>query len=203
MSATPTIVPLRHTGGSGSAADRDAWIRSRHAALVAELVRRGMDRARAWSLAMAPVAHWGDETGWGRAEYDYAVGNVRNVGQCPLAHMLQGGDDPVPRPYCAYRTLEEGVSATVNLLTAPRYASAWAYLQTSGDAVGWFERLLHAGWHPYSDASVASYRSEYSRVARTVGHDSSPGSGNAVSPWWWATFAVVVGAVTYVALTDD
>jgi hypothetical protein len=192
--AAPVIVPAVRTGGT----DRDRWIRSRHAALVSELMRRGMVRSSAWAMAMAPVAHWGDECGWGRAEWNYAVGNIRSVGQCPLAHMLQGGDDSVPRPYCAYRTLDEGVSHTLDLILAPRYAAAWQYLTSSGDAVGWFERLLHSGWHPYSAASVNSFRSEYARVQRTVGSDPSPAGPTSSSTWpWVAAVALLVGA-TYV-----
>ena len=202
MSATPTIVPLRRTGGSGSGADRDAWIRSRHAALVAELVRRGMDRSQAWSLAMAPVAHWGDETGWGRAEYGFNIGNIRAVGQCPNAHLLQGGDDAVPRPYCDYPSLEAGVSATLNLILAPRYAAGWSRFVADGDAVGWFDRLLRAGWHPWSQASVDSFRSEYARVQRTVGAMPPSSSGTGMGAVV-AILAIAAGATGYVLLSDD
>lgn len=200
MSATPTIVPLRRTGGSGSGADRDAWIRSRHAALVAELVRRGMDRVQAWSLAMAPVAHWGDETGWGRAEYGFNIGNIRAVGQCPNAHLLQGGDDSVPRPYCDYPSLGAGVSATLNLILAPRYAAGWSLFVTDGDPVGWFERLLRAGWHPWSQASVDSFRSEYARVQRTVGAD--PGQSSSLWAWAGAGTVVLLGIAAYIVADD-
>lgn len=201
MSSTPTIVPLRHTGGSGSGADRDAWIRTRHAALVAELERRGIGNA--WNLAMAPVAHWGDETGWGRAEYDYAIGNIRNVGQCPLAHMLQGSDDAQPAPYCAYRSLDEGVARTLDLIlrrdSRRDYLTAFEYLQSTGDPVGWFERLLRAGWHPWSQASVDSFRSEYARVRRTVGTAPPPsGTGMGVVV---AILAIAAGATGYVLLS--
>jgi len=199
MSTTPTIVPLRRTGGSGSGTDRDAWIRTRHAALVAELERRGIDNA--WNLAMAPVAHWGDETGWGRAEYGFNIGNIRAVGQCPNAHLLQGGDDSVPRPYCDYPSLEAGVSATLNLILAPRYATGWSQFVADGDPVAWFERLLRAGWHPYSVESVNSFRSEYARVRRTVG-TAPPSAGTGMGAVV-AILAIAAGAVGYVLLADD
>lgn len=195
--AAPTIVPATRTGGSGTGADRDAWIRTRHAALVAELRRRGIGNA--WTLAMAPVAHWGDETGWGRSEYDYAPGNVRSVGQCPLAHLLQGSDDATPRPYCAYRSLDEGVAATLNLILAPRYAAGWSQFVADGDPVAWFERLLHAGWHPWSQASVASFRSELARVQRTVG--TAPADSS--SPWVLAAIALAAAGVVAWVLVDD
>ena len=194
--AAPTIVPLTRTGGSGTGADRDAWIRTRHAALVAELRRRGYGNA--WTLAMAPVAHWGDEVAWGRAEFDYAPGNIRNVGQCPLAHMLQGSDDPTPRPYCAYRSLDEGVARTLDLIlsrTPHNYGAAWDYLAAGGAPDEWFARLLRAGWHPYSDASVASFRSEYARVARTVGAEPAASGG-----WLYvAAGALLLGAAALIA----
>lgn len=196
--AAPVIVPATRTGGSGSGADRDAWIRSRHGALAAELERRGYPWAQAWALAMAPVAHWGDETGWGRSEYNYAPGNIRSVGQCARAHLIQGSDDPTPRPYCAFGSLDEGVARTLDLILAARYAPAWSYFVGSGDPVGWFERLLRAGWHPYSEASVQSFRSEYARVQRTVG--PAPASGS--SAWWWAGSALLAGVAVWI-LTDD
>ena len=190
--AAPVIVPTTRTGGSGTGADRDAWVRTRHAALVAELRRRGYGNA--WTLAMAPVAHWGNEVAWGRAEYDYALGNVRSVGQCPLAHMLQGSDDPVPRPYCAHRSLDEGVARTLDLILAPRYAAAWQYLTATGDAVGWYDRLIRAGWHPWSAEAVADYRSQLARVVRTVGPE--PASSGA---WWIAAGALLLGAAAWIA----
>ena len=196
--AAPTIVPLTRTGGSGTGADRDAWIRTRHAALVAELRRRGYGNA--WTLAMAPVAHWGSEVGWGHGEFDYAIGNVRSVGQCPLAHMLQGADDPVPRPYCAHRSLDEGVARTLDLILAPRYLPAWQYLTATGDAPGWYERLLRPpqggdGWHPYSAAAVNDYRSQYARVARTVGAEPASSGG-----WLYvAAGALLLGAAALIA----
>jgi len=191
--AAAVIVPTTRTGGSGTGADRDAWIRSRHAALVAELRRRGYGNA--WALAMAPVAHWAEETGWGGHEYDYAIGNVRSVGQCPLAHMLQGGDDAVPRPYCAYRSLDEGVARTLDLILAPRYAAAWQHLTSTGDAVGWYDRLIRAGWHPYSPEAVNDYRSQLARVARTVGAEPAASGG-----WLYvAAGALLLGAAALIA----
>ena len=190
--AEAVIIPLTRTGGSGSGADRDAWIRTRHAALAAELRRRGYGNA--WNLAMAPVAHWGDEVAWGRAEFDYATSNIRSVGQCPYAHMLQGSDDPTPRPYCAYRSLDEGVARTLDQILAPRYAGSWAYLTSTGDGVGWFDRLMREGWHPWSQASLDSYRSELARVRRTVG--AEPPS----SVWpWVAAGVLLVGAAALIA----
>lgn len=192
------IVPTHSTGGSGTGADRDAWIRSRHGALVAILRAQGV--ANAWAVASGIVPHWGDETGWGRAEYGHNVGNIRQTSACPNAHLIQGSDDAVPRPYCDYATLDEGMRATVALLHAQRYAAAWNYLLLTGDGVGYFDRLMRGGWHAWSQESLDSYRSEYSRVVRTVGPD--PG-GSATSAWVYALLAVAFGTAAYVVLSDD
>lgn len=193
MDSTPTIVPATRTGQtSRSRADQDAWIRSRHAALYAEMKRRGVPNA--WNLAVFPVAHWGEETGWGHAEYNFNIGNIRSRGQCPTAHLIQGSDDSVPRPYCAYGSLAEGVARTFDLILAPRYAPAWQYLTSTGDGIGWFDRLLRAGWHPWSQASMNSFRSEQARVSRVVGTEP------ATSFWpYVATAAILIGAAALIA----
>lgn len=173
MSLTPTIVAATRTGQSSrSRADQDAWIRSRHAALYAEMKRRGI--LNAWNLSVFPVAHWGDETGWGHSEWNFNIGNICSRGQCVNAHLLQGGDDAVPRPYCAYGSLDEGVARTLNLILTPRYAGSWQYLTSTGDGIGWFDRLLREGWHPWSQASMDAFRSEQSRVSRLVGAEPPP-----------------------------
>lgn len=196
--AAPVIVPATRTGGSGSGTDRDAWIRSRHGALAAELAARGVGNAHA--VAIPIVAHWAEETGWGRAEYNYNIGNIRNVGQCPRAHLIQGGDDAQPRPYCAFSSLNEGVARTLDLVTAPRYTAAFAHLTATGDGLGWFDRLLRAGWHPWSQSSVNDFVSIQSRVARTVGAD--PGGSSSVAAWLWAGAAVVIGIAAYIAIDE-
>ena len=124
------------------------------------------------------------------------------MGQCPNAHLLQGGDDSVPRPYCDYPSLEAGVSATLNLILAPRYAAGWSRFVADGDAVGWFDRLLRAGWHPWSQASVDSFRSEYARVQRTVGAMPPSSSGTGMGAVV-AILAIAAGATGYVLLSDD
>lgn len=192
------IVPTHNTGGSGTGSDRDAWIRSRHAALVAVLRSQGV--ANAWDAASGIVAQWANESGWGHGEYGHNFGNVRQTAACPNAHLLQGSDDAVPRPYCDYATLDEGVRATVALLHAPRYAAAWNYLTSTGDGVGYYDRLMRGGWNDWSQASLDSYRSIHARVVRTVGPD--PG-GSGMSPWVYGILAVAVGAAAYLIVAPD
>jgi hypothetical protein len=156
-------------------------------------------------MAMPPIAHAGDESGWGRSEFSFNVSNIRSVGQCPTAHLLQGGDDSTPRPYCAFPSLGVGIAKTLDLILASRYQPAWQHLVATGDGVGWFERLLRppqggAGWHPYTAESVASFRSELARVQRTVGAD--PG-GSGPSPWITAGILLAAASVVAVVVLRD
>ena len=195
-----TIVALRHTspgGGNPFISDRNAWITTRHAALVSELQRIGVHNA--WQAASAIQAHWADETGWGRAEYGYNIGNIRASGSaCSSAHLLQGSDDTTPRPYCDYPTLAAGVAATVALLRHPRYATAWSYLLATGDGPGYFDRLLRAGWHAWSQASLDAYRSELAHVERIVGPPPP------ATPWGlYGIVALTAAAGVYIVLKNS
>lgn len=173
------VVPLTRTGtptATPTTAERRAWVRSRHRELVAVLRRRlGVPLRRAWWAAVAILAHWARESGWGRSEWGYNVGNIRGCGPGG-SHLLQGGDDAAPAPYREYRTLEEGVAATLELLLARRYATVTVELLgvlDVGDSARWYAGLMRAGWHPYSDASLAEYREVYTTVAGWVGEPDS------------------------------
>ena len=145
-----------------------AWTRSRHRALVRELVRRGIPRVRTDRIARAVLAHWARETRWGEREWDFNIGNIKAFGYRPAVTLADGLE------YRSYPTLAEGVRATVDLLTAPRYASAWAYLLTQRDDAGWYSRLMHAGWHPWSEAALTEYRSVRGTVDRHMGAQPTP-----------------------------
>lgn len=181
------------TGGSGAGAERDDWVRSRHAALVEALVRRGLDPSLAWRTATAVVAHWAREVGYGRSEYGYNLANVRGY-RCARVHVLADGLD-----YCAYGSLREGVDATVDLLQAERYRPAWDHLLATGDGPGWYERLLRPpqggdGWHAWSQAGMDEYASVLARVTRTVGEAPPPAEAarwRSWGPWALATAAAV------------
>lgn len=180
-----------NTGGP----TRRAWVQSRHAACVAELMARGVDFAVAWDVAVAIVAHWTRETGWGDHEHNFAIGNAR-AGAAWTGDVFyqQGDDDPVPAPYRAYATLAEAVRNAVGLLTARRYAKTLAALVRSvatgartrvtyrgefdvvGDPVAYYRDLMVAGWHPYSDASLDDYRGVLKTVAAWVGRPDPTGA---------------------------
>ena len=190
------VRPAAGLGGSAAGLSREQWIQTRHAAAVDDLVRRGMDSALAWYIAMALVAHWAHETGYGNAEWDFALGNIRaDAAWTGRVHYLRGADDAAPAPYRAYDSLAEGVADAVRLaVDGPRYRPAFAALLASSetgpyttaasgrtvslpiDAVQWYADLTRAGWHAYSEESQAIYRSTLTRVAETVGSppQSSP-----------------------------
>ncbi len=176
---------------NGGAAARRAWVESRHADAVAELLARGVPFDVAWDVAIPLVTHWARETGWGRSEWNYALGNIRASNWQGDVHYLQGGDDATRRPYRAYATRAEGLRDTFDLLTATRYRRALGDLTASvragtrnavtyggatfevvGDPVGWYAALMRADWHPYSDASLNDFRGVLKTVSGWVGRPS-------------------------------
>ena len=169
-------------------AKRRAWVVSRHAAVVQNLLGRGFTIERAWVIALALVSHYVRECGWGRAEWNWSLGNIRWTRGYALAHMLNGGDDSEPRPYRAYASLAEGVEDAVKLAsTGPKtrarpqgiYAPSWAKLTAGGDPFVWYDELVHAGWHPWSREAMDEFRQIYGTVRGMAGE--KPPVGGAAS----------------------
>lgn len=147
-------VPAVRTGGANQA----AWARSRAAALANAFQARGLPLELALRAAVAVLPHLARETGWGRAEWWHDVGNVKCAGYW-LCQTLPDGSS-----YRAYLTLGGGVGDYVRLLGSPRYRGALAYLLATGDGRGWYDRLMRAGWHPWSAGALA----EYDAIARRL-----------------------------------
>lgn len=136
---------------------KNGWLRSRFDALRALGLT---DRT-----AAALLSHYTRETGWGRSEHNFALGNIRwTQGVGGPAFYQQGSDDPTPRPYRAFGSLDDGARAAVALASSGRYAGAWSALQGGAPETEWYARLMDAGWHPYSDASL----DDYAGVLRSV-----------------------------------
>lgn len=186
--ALPEVAPAGALNGTARGMTPAEWSRTRHAEAVRALQRRGLSLPLAWWAAMALVGHWAYETGWGRAEWDYAVGNIRATGWSGPVHYLQGSDDAEPRPYRAYDTLADGIEDNIRLaVDNARYRPAFEGLLASQqggpylvraegrevyfplDVAGWQGALTRAGWHPPSEASAATFRSTVTRVAQAVG----------------------------------
>lgn len=183
---TGQIVPAQHTGWPADLAEmprarrphaavlaaQDEWVRSRYAALLAELTRTGAATPeRAAEAAAAVVTHWARETGWGASEWDFSIGNIKAYANWNgLRQTLPDG-----LSYRAYASLEEGVRNTLGLLLAPLYRAAWDRLASGQtDAVGWYDALMRAGWHPWTQAALDDYRGVYTRVRRVVGLAPAP-----------------------------
>lgn len=153
-----------------TAAERDAWLRDRYALLLAST---GSSR-----VAAALLAHYARETGWGRDEHNFALGNIRWTGTGP-AFYQQGGDDPEPRPYRAYDSAEDGVRDAVRLASSGRYAAGYQRLLAGASEAEWYSRLMApadgvAGWHPYSDVGLREYVSILGTVRSILGLAPAP-----------------------------
>lgn len=142
--------------------DLATWTLTRYHALLGLLQAQGIPNAE--NAAAAVVAHWAREVGWGRDEWAFNVGNIKaSAGWHGAAQTLPDG-----RVYRAYPSLSAGVADTLALLESPAYSGAWSYLVATGDGGGWYDRLMHAGWHPWSQGALDEYASIHARVRRTV-----------------------------------
>jgi hypothetical protein len=182
---------------------RRAWVRTRHVAIVRAIMSRNVPFEAAWRMGLALVAHYVRECGWGRAEWNWSLGNIRWTRGWPKAHMLHGGDDTEPRPYRAYDSLEAGAEDAVRLAsTGPKnaahpngiYAPSWAKLLDGGDAVQWYDGLVRAGWHPWSQAGIDEFRSIYGTVRGWCGEAPPAGGAGALA----ALLALAVTALVMV-----
>lgn len=145
------VVPRRSTGGPPA-----QWILERRAALE----RAGVPD---WAQR-AILAHWARETGWGRAEWNWNVGNIRAFPGAWRGQVvwLTGRDGRLP--YRAYRTLEEGVTDYVRLITRGRYRRAWDDFAQHRDPVRWYRDILAAGYSPLTDQAVREFSRIYERL---------------------------------------
>jgi hypothetical protein len=115
------------------------------------------------------VAQWTRETGHGRAEWWFNVGNIKGRGT-PVPDGERGWHGVVQRladgkVYRAYDSVEDGIEDWLRLMEGPRaqgraglYTEAWRYLVKSGDGPGWYARVLRAGYSPYSDGAVREFK---------------------------------------------
>lgn len=145
----PGAVPRRNTGGGGGA----QWIAERRAALQ----RLGVPQ---WAHR-AIIAHWARETGFGRAEWNWNPGNIRALGWSGPRVWLTGRDGTLD--YRAYHDLDSGVRDYWRLLQSSRYRRALELLR-AGDAVGWYDAILRAGYSRWSPAAVDEFRRILARI---------------------------------------
>ena len=151
---------------SSSQADRVApgapWMRSRFAALL-PLVGSP-------DVAAALVAHSANETGKGRAEWNWNLGNMRWWDRPQRAFFQRGSDDPAGgAPYVSHASLAEGARAFAYQVSHHHYTSSWAFLRNGGDPRAWYARLCAEGWHAPSDASTRHFDRLLAEVRAAVG----------------------------------
>lgn len=158
--------------------DATAWTLSRYNALLGALQSRGV--ANAPNVAAAIVAHWARESGYGRGhdrdgngtrdggEYRYNIGNIKDS----AAWHGDGQILPDGLAYRAYPDLASGIADTLNLLQAHRadhsYGEAFDRLVATGDGHAWYDAIMRAGWHPWSQGALDAYDSILATVRRTV-----------------------------------
>ena len=155
-------------------ADPIAWTRSRYAEALRSVLALGVHPSIAADIAAAQVASWALETGWGHGrdgqsgEYGFNVGNIKagNATRITYAgdwHQLSDG-----QPYRDYPSLAAGVDDAVRLVAGGIYAPAWSYLVSTGDGTGWYDQLMRAGYHPWSQDSLDSFTSIVATVRNRV-----------------------------------
>lgn len=172
-------VPLVNTGGwvgnprRGTPEARTqaaAWVRRRLPELIAAYQAvTGCDAATARRAALAGVALWARETGWGRSEWNHNRGNIRSSGTWPGGQWMTLAG----QTYRSYPDASAGAQGWVRLVTNPTYARAWAVLRdgddTAATAERWYRTLLQCGYSAATDAAVAEYSDIYpSVVARAA-----------------------------------
>lgn len=155
--------------GRAAGLDQAAWTRARYAAALARL-SASYDPAVAAHMATALVTQWALECGWGRAEWDFNLGNITPGSNYQGdVHRLSNG-----RLYRAYASLDAGLTDTLRLLGSHLYAAAFARLAAGADPVDWYSDLMHAGWNPWSQRDLDEYRGTLASVRRILGAPASP-----------------------------
>jgi len=147
----PTTVPKVNTGFGAT------WGHDRLAALA----RAGIDG----DVALSILALWDVETGGGKGEWNWNVGNVRPVGSQPRVNLGAVGD------FAAYPSLDAGVAAFLALVEGGRYASSWAALQANPTSDAWVRGLGAAGYYEESaDQYAKTWAARRAALAKTGVH---------------------------------
>lgn len=175
--------------GRAAGLTQNAWTRSRYDAALARL-SVDHDAATAARMATALVTQWALECGWGRAEWDFNLGNITPGSSWRGdVHRLSNG-----RLYRAYASLDAGLTDTLRLLGSHLYAAAFARLAAGADPVDWYSDLMHAGWNPWSAETLDTYRGTLASVRRILGAPASPSPATTPAPPRTALTLLALGA---------
>lgn len=166
-------VPQRATGGSN-------WTLTRYQAAfdaVGKLLP-DLDAEQLHEVAVSAVALWAVETGYGRMEWNFNVGNVINVGS--QQWFRNAGDG---RTYAAYPSLADAVDAWATLLRSSKYQNATVQLIENPSSDQWVTMLGQAG---YFEANVTTYVKAYdgarANVAKALASQPAAGTTEAQAP---------------------
>lgn len=155
------VVTRRHTGGSS----RARWALDRVQAVTPLLSQAGVATRDLRRVAIAIVSHWGLETGLGRGEDNFNVGNVgfyaRSNDRAPT-YFNRGG-----RRWRAYPSLRSAASDYLSIVRGSRYAPAFAALVEGATPGQYAAQLVSLGYtEPTSEAERIGR--EVDSVARAV-----------------------------------
>lgn len=154
-SAPPAGTPTR-TGGQ----DRATWTSTRRE-LLAQAVRAAGAPPQ---LVRAALALSALETGWGRGEWNYNLGNIHAVGSQPRVRLSTG------EMIRSYASPAEGAAALVSLLRGSRYGGALATLgesPTRESVQAWAEQIGRAGYLG-NQANVPNWSREIATIWTSV-----------------------------------
>ena len=116
--------------------DAAAWTKSRFAKAVTVLEEAIPTLLDVDSVAEAVVAHWAIETGYGSAEYNFNVGNIKTFkADVPFVTRKEG-------KFRAFASLDDGIGAYAKAL-ADRYPDCVKMLLLSPEKADWYD-CLHA-----------------------------------------------------------
>ena len=130
------------------------------------------------------------ETGWNSC-FNNNVGNLAGTGG---DYVMLHASDGTYRPYRAFASLEDGVTAFLTLLNN-RYSAALASA-SAGDLDGFASNLKAQGYYQEPESQyVAALQARYGSVAQTLGTTTAPADLGAAarSPLMSALVAVVGG----------
>lgn len=152
-SPNPNIIPAVRTGPNS----REEWMRSRLEALQGAGVTG--------DVALAILAHWAHETGFGVGEFNYNLGNLGAFSPAQLQHPLPqagGPDAGNPTHFQAYRSLSEGVAAYLKLLRGSLYHVCESILTADPSTDAWIRCLgAHGYYSPPKGVSMAVHTERY------------------------------------------
>lgn len=159
MSAAPVVVARVHTGGSSA----DSWQASRHAMLQHECVRWLQWPEAAGVLARLLVLHCRVETGAGRHEDNFNLGNRRRFATSGGFAFERSG-----YLWAAYSSLREGATGYLEtILGNTRRRAACLDFVSDLDAERWYRRIIateYGGDESAVTALLALWRAETDRA---------------------------------------